>query len=214
MDGRNFIPLFQMTTSHSAPLTRSRCFFWPNHLQLFKLESILTRTIATMVRAIIDRTNLPRTKVEQTAREIQNAGLLKIGRGAIARPSDLANILIALAADKVRQAPATVTQYSSLKRLVECEHPNAGDALEAWITKIWSGDRDAADKTFRIVQSWPEIIITESDDRQHKGEHFYPEDQVMEFHALFDVRRSLEIPGRVIAQIGADLGMRGCTYAA
>jgi hypothetical protein len=30
---------------------------------------------------------------------------------------------------------------------------------------------------------------------------------------LFDVRRSLEIPGRVIAQIGADLGLRGCSYA-
>jgi hypothetical protein len=52
-----------------------------------------------------------------------------------------------------------------------------------------------------------------SDDEQHAGEHFYGEDQIMEQHALFDVRRSLEIPGRIIAQIGGDLGMRGCKYA-
>ena len=173
----------------------------------------MTRSIATMVRAIIDRTKLPRTKVEQTAREIQNAGLVRLGRGAIARPIDLSNTLLALSADKVRHAPTTVNQYSNLKRLVEAEHTKAGDALESWVTKIWAGDRNEADKTLRIVQSWPEIIMTERNDRQHKGEHFYNDDQIMEFHALFDVRRSLEIPGRVIAQIGGDLGLRGCQYA-
>jgi hypothetical protein len=81
------------------------------------------------------------------------------------------------------------------------------------IGKIWSGDRHAADTTIRIVQSWPQVILAESGDEQHAGEHFYGEDQIMERHALFDVRRSLEIPGRIIAEIGGDLGMRGCQYA-
>jgi hypothetical protein len=180
-------------------------------LQLFKLDFIMTRTFAAMVCAVIDRTNIPRAKVEQTARELQNAGLAQLGRGAIARPGDLANLLLGISSDTVRHAPATVNQYSSLKRLVEAEHRNAGDAIEAWVTKTWARDRDEADKTLRIVQSWPEIIFH---DRDHHAEHFYTEDQVIEQHALFDVRRSIEIPGLVIAQIGSDLGLRGCAYAA
>lgn len=170
----------------------------------------MTRSIATMVRAIIDRTHLPRTKVEQTTRETQNAGLVQLGRGANARPVDLANTLLGLSADKVRHAPAAVNQYSSLRRLVEAEHVKSGDALESWVTKIWAGDRDEADKTLRIVQTWQEIVF---EDRDGHTEHFYPADTLMEQHALFDVRRSIEIPGRVIAQIGADLGIRGCRYA-
>jgi len=166
-----------------------------------------------MARALIDRTNIPKTKIEQTARALQNAGLLPLGRGSIARPGDLANLLLGISSDTVRRSPATVNQYSKLKRLVEAEHVKAGDALEAWVTKIWVGDRDEADKTLRIVQSWPEIILAESDDRQHSGQHFYAEDQLLERHALFDVRRSIEIPGLVVAQIGADLGKRGCSYA-
>src|SRR5688572_7932060 len=107
----------------------------------------MTRTFAAMVCAVIDRTKLPRTKVEQTAREIQNAGLAILGRGAIARPGDLANLLLGVSSDTVRHSPATVNQYSNLKRLVEAEHVKAGDALEAWVTKIWTGNRDEADKT-------------------------------------------------------------------
>lgn len=170
----------------------------------------MTRSIATMVRAIIDRTKLPRTKVEQTTREIQNAGLVQLGRGASARPVDLANTLLALSADKVRHAPATVHNYSSLRRLVDVEQAKAGDALESYVTKIWAGDRDEADKTLRIVQTWQEVVF---EDRDGHTEHFYPAGALMELHALFDVRRSIEIPGRVIAQIGADLGIRGCRYA-
>jgi hypothetical protein len=166
----------------------------------------MTRTIATMVRAIIDRTKLPRTKVEQTTRELQNAGPVGLGRGAIARPIDLANILLGLSADTVRKAPATVHRYSNLTRLVEAEHPKAGDAIEAWATKIWAGDRTEAHKTLRIVQTWPELILDD--------EHFYGEDQLIEQHTVMDVRRSIEIPGRVIAQIGCDLGIRACAYAA
>ncbi|MDH2354895.1 hypothetical protein QCM80_30135 [Bradyrhizobium sp. SSUT112] len=171
----------------------------------------MTRSIATMVRAIIDRTKLPRTKVEQTTRELQNAGLVQLGRGANARPADLANTLLGLSADKVRHAPATVNQYSSLRRLVEAEHVKAGDALESWVTKIWAGDRDEADKVLRIVQTWQEINF---EDRGHHTEHFYSAGTPLEQHTLFDVRRSIELPGRVIAQIGADLGIRGCSYAA
>jgi hypothetical protein len=171
----------------------------------------MTRTFAAMVCAVIDRTTLPRAKVEQTAREIQNAGLAVLGRGAIARPGDLANLLLGVSSDTVRRSPATVNQYSNLKRLVEAEHVKAGNALEAWVTKVWSGNRDEADKTLRIVQSWPEIVFY---DRDHHAEHFYSEDHLIERHALLDVRRSIEIPGLVIAQIGADLGLRGCQYAA
>lgn len=171
----------------------------------------MTRSIATMVRAIIDRTKLPRTKVEQTTRELQNAGLVQLGRGANTRPIDLANTLLGLSVDKVRHAPATVHQYSALKRLVEAEHTTAGAALEAWVTKIWAGDRGEPDKTLRIVQTWQEIVF---EDRDGHTEHFYPADTLMELHAVMDVRRSIEIPGRVIAQIAADLGIRGCTYAA
>jgi hypothetical protein len=166
----------------------------------------MTRTFAAMVCAVINRAKLPRAKVEQTAREIQNAGLAVLGRGVIARPIDLANLFLGISTDKVRHAPATVNRYSSLKRLVEAEHPKAGDAIEAWVTKVWAGDRTEAHKTLRIVQTWPEIIID--------GEHFYSEDQYIEQHTVMDVRRSIEIPGRVIAQIGADLGIRGCAYAA
>jgi hypothetical protein len=174
----------------------------------------MTRTFAAMVCAVIDRTNIPKTKIEQTARELQNAGQASLGRGSIARPGDLANLLLGISSDTVRGAPATVNRYSNLKRLVDAEYPKAGDAVESWITKIWAGNRDEAEKTLRIVQSWPEIILADSDDRQHSGEHFYADGQIMEFHALNKVRRSIEIPGLVVAQIGADLGKRGCTYAA
>jgi hypothetical protein len=167
-------------------------------------------TFAALVCATIEHTKLPRTKVEQTAREIQNAGQAVLGRGAIARPGDLAHLLLGVSSDTVRSAPATVNRYSRLTRLVEAEHPKAGDAIEAWVTKIWSGDRDEADKTLRIVQSWPEIVFH---DRDHHPEHFYADGHIMERHALFEVRRSIEIPGIVIAQIGADLGKRGCSYA-
>jgi hypothetical protein len=198
---------------HPVPLA----YFLNQRIALFKNGlSSMTGTVPDLVRSTHARTKLPATFVNQRAREIQNAGLLPLAKGsayARARPRDLVNLLLALSADKVRHAPATVNQYANLKRLVERDHANAGDALEELVTRIWSGDRNAADKTVRIVQSWPEIIITERDDDQHSGEHFYGDGQIMEFHALFDVRRSLEIPGRVIAQIGGDLGMRGCQYA-
>jgi hypothetical protein len=170
----------------------------------------MPRTIANMVCAVHQRTPFTPTYVEQRSRACQNAGLLQLGRGANATPRDLANLLLALSADRVRHAPAIVNQYSCLKRLVDVEHPRAGDALESWVTKIWSGDRNEADKTLRIVQTWPEIILAE---RHSKGEYFYGEDQILERHTLLDVRRSIELPGRVIAQIGGDLGLRGCAYA-
>lgn len=165
----------------------------------------MTRTFAALVQACKNRTNLPKTKVEQTARSIQNAGLAQLGRGSIARPGDFANLILGISADTVRRAPATVNQYTNLKRLVESEVPKAGDAIEAWVTKIWSGDRDEAHKTLRIVQSWPEVILDD--------DHFYAAEQLLEQHAVLNVRRSIEIPGRVVAQIGADIGMRGCQYA-
>jgi hypothetical protein len=172
----------------------------------------MPRTIANMVSAVHERTHMTPTYVEQRARVLQNNGLLQLGRGATARPRDCANVLLSLSADKVRHATALVNRYSDLKRL-GADNTKAGDALEALVTEIWAGDRDAADKTIRIVQSWPEIIIAERDEEQHAGLHFYDDEQIMEMHALFDVRRSIEIPGRVIAQIGGDLGMRGCQYA-
>jgi hypothetical protein len=176
----------------------------------------MTGTVPDLVRSTHERTKLPVTKMSQSARAIQNAGLLPIAKGATyakARPRDLMRLLFAVSSDKVRHAPAIVNQYSDLQRLVESEHVRAGDALEALIGQIWSGDRNAADKTIRIVQSWPEVILAERGDEQHAGEHFYGDDQIMERHALFDVRRSIEIPGRVIAQIGGDLGFRKCDYA-
>jgi hypothetical protein len=175
----------------------------------------MTGTVPDLVRSTHERTKLPATKIGQSARAIQNAGLLPIAKGATyakARPRDLMRLLFAVSSDKVRHAPAIVNQYSDLTRLTD-DRCKAGDALEALIGQIWSGDRDAADKTIRIVQSWPEVILAERGDEQHAGEHFYGEDQIMERHALFDVRRSIEIPGRVIAQIGGDLGFRGCAYA-
>jgi hypothetical protein len=175
----------------------------------------MTGTVPDLVRSTHERTKLPVTKMSQSARAIQNAGLLPIANGATyakARPRDLMRLLFAVSSDKVRHAPAIVNQYSDLQRLTD-DRCRAGDALEALIDKIWSGDRDAADKTVRIVQSWPEVILAERGDEQHAGEHFYGDDQIMECHGLFDVRRSIEVPGRVIAQIGGDLGFRGCAYA-
>ncbi|KJC53470.1 hypothetical protein UB31_08640 [Bradyrhizobium sp. LTSP849] len=173
----------------------------------------MTGTVPDLVRATHERSKLPATYTNQRAREIQNAGLLPLAKGsayARARPCDLVNLVLALSADKVRHAPATVNRYSGLRRLVEAEHIRAGAALEAWVTKIWAGDRDEADKTLRIVQTWQEIVF---EDRDGHTEHFYSADTLMELHAVMDVRRSIEIPGRVIAQIGADLGIRGCQYA-
>jgi hypothetical protein len=205
---------FLLPPASRAPSRVLAIFLNPRTANFENGYSLMTGTVPDLVRSTHERTKLPATYINQRAREIQNAGLLPIAKGATyarARPRDLVILLVALSADKVRHAPAIVNQYSDLRRLVDAEHTKAGDAIEAWVTKIWAGDRDAADKTLRIVQTWPEVILAE---RDGYSEHFYAEDQILERRVLFDVRRSIEIPGRVIAQIGADLGIRSCAYAA
>src|SRR5687768_5999746 len=103
----------------------------------------MTGTVPDLIRSVVARTKLPRAFVEQSARELQNAGILPIASGRAvptATPRDLARLLLALGADRVRKAPATAM------RLGECHWPfrteNAASAIEAWVAEIFDGDRE------------------------------------------------------------------------
>jgi hypothetical protein len=185
----------------------------------------MTGTVPDLIKSTAKRTKLTTTYVNQRAREIQNAGLLPVAVGssyAKAKPRDLTNLLIALAADKVRQAPAFVSRYVNLRRRIPTEYRKAGDALEAMIANIWRGDGTQKTSVIRIVQTWQQIILQDADSH---CTYFYDPNDVIDLpwddtaipyrHSIEnqEVRRSLEIPGTVIAEIGADMGMRGCAYA-
>ena len=182
----------------------------------------MTASIPALVVSAVKRTGLPSTYVTQRARELQNAGLLPIANGAnrpAVRPRHLAHLLIGLASDRVRKAPALVHEYASLERIhfadliVEghADVKRAGDAIETIITSVWAGNCEHRGDVFRIVQH-PEAKIVILDDKGY-GEHFYTPGTFMEFHRIDAVTRAIEIPVSVIAEIGADLGFKGCNYA-
>jgi hypothetical protein len=178
----------------------------------------MTGTVPDMVRALVLRTKLNRTHVEQRARSLQDAGLIQRAIGTArpaARASDLARLLLGLGADRVRQTAGLVQTYSNLERIGDHHTPRlAGEAIEQLIARIWLGNRTSTRTAFHIVQSpAPEIIITLPADKAFTGDHFYERGAVMEYHALDQVRRVLEIPGCIIAQVGADLGFARCQDA-
>jgi hypothetical protein len=176
----------------------------------------MTESIPALVRATISRTGLRKAFVEQRARQLQDAGLLPVAVGTskvAAQPRHLTHLLISLAAARVRSAPALVHEYAALARIGDHSPRLAGDAIEQLIARIWSGDKADHGKVVHIVSTWPEFIITERADNVFAGEHFYEPGAVMEFHGLDAVRRVLEIPVCVVAQIGADIGFQGCRYA-
>jgi hypothetical protein len=172
-------------------------------------------TLSDLTRATIERTKLP--SVEQRARALQTAGLVT-AKNIV--PLECARLLIALAARQASKAIAFTNQYASLEKIrwhrqfSAPDEPNpperAGDAIERLVMSIWGGSREHIGATVQVITSWPEIIIT---DARGYGDHFHPSGTLMEAHGFADVRHSLEIPACIIAQIGADLGHKGCTYA-
>lgn len=183
-------------------------------------------TVPELVRAVIGRTGLPKVYCEQRARALQDAGLLPVGVGRrveAARPRDLARLLLALASDRVRTAPATVQRYSELcqpsvevprallwRAAAPERRDTAGDAIERWVADIFGGDRAAR----RIV-----LEIDKTIGAVHLHDPTGPSVQFLEPGAfmarpLDSVRSTLQVPGAVIAGIGADMGMRGCANAA
>lgn len=168
-------------------------------------------TVPDLVRAVIGRTGLPKVFVEQRARALQDAGLLPVGVGRrveAARPRDLARLLLALSADKVRKAPATVQLYSELAT-VNTGEP-AGAAVESLVADIWSGDRERRGDVLTITTSEPLLTIAA---RDTPGRRYWPPGSYVDLPHADALRRFLAIPGMVIAAIGADLGQRGCRDA-
>lgn len=168
-------------------------------------------TVPDLIRATIARTAHPRAFVEQRGRTLQDAGLLPVNSGTsrvAARPVDCASLLLALAAAKVREAPGTVTRLGGLSSLQSGELAIA--ALSALVSDIWSGDRAARGATVTLDTTEPMIEIT----RAGRAARYWPDDQVLDMRHADTVRRRIEIPGLVIAAIGADLGIRGCRDAA
>lgn len=167
-------------------------------------------TVPDLIRATIARTAHPRAFVEQRGRALQDAGLLPVNSGTsrvAARPVDCASLLLALAAAKVREAPGTVTRLGGLSSLQTGELATA--ALSALVADIWSGDRAARGATVTLDITEPTIEIT----RDGRAARYWPDDHVLDMRNPDTMRRRIEIPGMVIAAIGADLGFRGCRDA-
>lgn len=171
----------------------------------------MSGSIADLTRAVGARTGFTATYIEQRARALQGAGLLPVANGRqhiAAKPRDLAHLLLSLASAKVRNAPATVHKYASLAMLSE-DKSRAGDVIEQLIKTIWDGDRQARGTKIAIVETESKVILS----FDGYETHFYPADTIIEFRGIDSVRRTLEIPCIVIAQIGADLGFARCNNA-
>lgn len=171
----------------------------------------MSGSIADLTRAVGARTGFTATFVEQRGRQLQGAGLLPVAQGRThiaAKPRHLAHLLLSLASAKVRNAPAVVNEYAGLATLSE-DKTRAGDALEQLVRIIWDGDRQARGTKIAIVETEPKIFIS-SDGYET---HFYPTSEIVENRGTIEVRRTLEIPCIVIAQIGADLGYTRCNNA-
>lgn len=168
-------------------------------------------SVPELVRATAARTGLAATFVEQRGRALQDAGNLPVSSGsqrALARPVDCASLLLSLAAERVRHAPATVDEFASLANIQTGESAIA--ALVTLISAIWRGERAARGAHVVIDMSEPMIAIR----REGRETRYWRGDAVLDVKHVDTFRRRLEIPGMVIAAIGADLGHRGCADAA
>jgi hypothetical protein len=174
-------------------------------------------TLADLIRATIVRTKLPRSHVERRARALHSAGLVSTKNIV---PLECARLLTALAAPQASKATAFTNQYAALERIrwhnqvADPDAPNppqrAGDTIERLVASIWGGSREHVGKIVEIVTTSPEIVIY---DERGYGDHFHPSGTLTESSGPIGVRSTMAIPGRVIAQIGADLGHKGCAYA-
>jgi len=168
-------------------------------------------SVPELVRATAARTGLPRAFVEQRGRSLQDAGNLPVSSGsqrALARPVDCASLLLSLAAERVRHAPATVDEFASLANIQTGE--TAISALVTLISTIWRGDRAARGAHVTIDMSEPMIAIR----RDGREDRYWRGDAILDFKGVDTFRRRIEVPGMVIAGIGADLGFKGCSDAA
>lgn len=210
---RKFFPLAGRSSVTTPPPARSGTMRIEAALSFISFFGTDMTTLSDLVRATIERTKQPRPHVEQSARALQKAGMLS-AKNIV--PLEGARLLIALAARKASEATAFTNEYASLERIrwhnaiAAPGEPNepqrAGDAIERLVASIWGGSREHIKKTVMIIQSWPEIVID--------GDHYHPSGTLMETGGIIsEVRRSLEIPACIIAQIGADLGHTGCRYA-
>lgn len=168
-------------------------------------------TIPDLVRATAARTGLAATFVEQRGRSLQDAGNLPVSSGsqrALARPVDCASLLLSLAAERVRHAPATVDEFASLAHIQTGE--TAISALVTLISTIWRGDRAARGAHIVVDTTEPMIAIR----RDGHERRFWRGDAILDMKCVDTFRRRIEVPGMVIAAIGADLGFKGCADAA
>ena len=165
-------------------------------------------TVSDLTRATSARTGLRATFIEQRARIIQSAGLLPVATGkqhVAAKPRHLVHLLFSIAAARVRTAPHIVGQISELERIQTGER--ASDAVEQWIGFVWQGDSASRRQALTIVEHPRlEVILA--------ANHYYPVGEIMDIRGPLDMRRSIDVPGKVIAAIGADLGFKGCANAA
>jgi hypothetical protein len=163
----------------------------------------MTPTIADVIEALAERSMLPRAYVEHRAREIKDAGFLRIGRLARATPRDVALIVIALAADKINRSPKFVDAYGGFA--IAGTDDNVIDAIEAIIYRIWSGKREDRDLLIKVYLDQPLITVG--------AERFEPHGHLPGARSISSIERVLEIPCRIFAEIGCDLGFKGCRDA-
>lgn len=165
-------------------------------------------TVSDLTRAIAARTGLRATFIEQRARSLQAAGLLPVATGKqhiAAKPRHLTHLLFSMASARVRGAQHIVTQISELERIQTGER--AGDAVEKWIGFVWQGDAASRRQVLTIVEH-PRLEVVLA------ANHYYPPGEIMDIRGPLDMRRSTDVPGKVIAAIGHDLGFKGCANAA
>ena len=176
----------------------------------------MTGTVADLLAIVNDRTAFPKTFVEQRARNLQAGGRLRVTAGSKqppATPRDLVNILFALAASVARRASIVASDFEMLERLGGCEptERRAGDFLERLIARAWAGHHEHPESIITLSRHpVPQVDITGP---AYRNVRFYPTGQLMALSGRDRVRTAIDIPIKIIAAIGGDLGHKACAYA-
>lgn len=169
---------------------------------------MISKTVAALVAAVSGRSGLPKNHVEQRARQLQDSGYLPLAKGR-SRPAvtarDLAYLLIGLAANRVRVTPAFVGEYAGLRNVGTKE--TLADGIERVVESIWRGDRSHVRESIALQLAPANPFATVA------GQGFHSRDKFVAENYVDTVRPTFEIPCRLIAMIGYDLGHEGCAYA-